>query len=104
MSNKELIHSDFETLHREREWRISTRVEFRPGREQYKCKARLLRSRNGRILDGRRDRKHKSTGVTSDKNEIDSILEDCIESCKDKLDTIEDATDIQVDVDITDDP
>jgi hypothetical protein len=102
MSNEELIHSDFETLYREREWRISTRVEYRPGQEQYKCKATLFRSRNGRILDGRRDRKHRRSEITSDKEEIEELLEDCIESCKDKLDKIEDAKQISVDVDITD--
>lgn len=102
MTDKELIHSDFETIHRDREWRISTRVEYRPGTEDYKCKATLLRSRNGRILDGRRDRKHRRSEITSDKEEIEPLLEDCIQSCKDKLDTIEEATNISVDVDISD--
>jgi hypothetical protein len=100
--SEELIHTDFETIERDKEWRISTRVEYRTGREQYKCKATLFRSRNGRVQWPESDRKHRRSEITSNKEEIDTLLEDCIESCKDKLDKIEDARNVSVNVDITD--
>lgn len=103
MGDGELIHSDFETIEREnQDYRISTRVEYRVGTSDYRCKATLFKSYNGRILDGRRDRMHRSTAIVSDKGYISENLEDCIDACKRKLDEIEDAKDVSVEVEITD--
>lgn len=99
----ETVHSDFETIKREtQEYRISTSVRYRIKYDDYKCKAILYRSSNGRIMDEKRDRLCVATGKTSDKQEVQSILEDCIQSCKEKMDEIEDAKDILVEVNISD--
>jgi hypothetical protein len=101
MSDDELIHSDFETIERENQnYRISTRVEYRVATQDYRCKATLFKSHNGRVQFPRRDRMHRSTSVTSDKSEIDGELSDCIDSCKEKLNEIEDAKDVSVEVTI----
>jgi len=103
MGDGELLHSEFETIEREnQDYRISTRVEYRVGTSDYRCKATLFKSFNGKILDARHDRLSRSTAIVSDKADISENLEDCIDACKRKLDEIEDAKDVSVEVDIVD--
>lgn len=103
MSNTERIHSDFETIERDSQnYRISTRVNYRPTRQEYRCKATLYKSYGGRVQYPEADRMYRSTAVVSEKDSIEVNLEECINSCKRKLDEIEDAKDVSVDVTITD--
>jgi hypothetical protein len=100
MSN-EIVHTDFETIEREdQDYRISTRVEYRVGTQDYVCKAKLYKSYNGRVLDARRDRLHRSTAIVSEKDDVSGALEDCIDDCSRKIDEIEEATDVSVEVSI----
>lgn len=103
MGTTERIHSDFETIERPNQtYRISTRVEYRVGMNDYRCKADLWKQYGGRCRDPKRNRLNRTTRITSDKIEIDELLEECIEACKEKLDEVEDAKDVSVSVDITD--
>lgn len=96
----ELIHSDFETIERPNQnYRITTRVEYRVARSNYQCRAILYKSRNGRPRFDR-DKLYKSTATVSDEEDISRNLEDCIESCRKKLDEIEDAKDVSIEVSI----
>jgi len=96
------IHSSFETIERENQsYRISAYVKYRAHQEDYKCYAKLYKQYGGKVRPD--NRMHRKSGFTSDKEEIDDVLEQCIESCKEKLDKIEDAKDVSVSVSITDD-
>lgn len=98
----ELIHSDFETIERGgKHYRISTHVEYRVAPGNYRCKATLYRSRNGRPRFDR-DKKYRRSSIASDSEEIDDVLSDCIEACQQKLDEIEEAKDVSVEVNISD--
>jgi hypothetical protein len=93
----ELIHTDFETIERKGDkYRISTRVEYRG--DKFRCKAKLYRSRGGRV---RGDPLKHSTGVVSDKEEVEQTLENCIGRCKNYLDDVVEAKELDVDVTIT---
>lgn len=95
------VHSDFETIERNgQSYRISTYVDYRVHQEDYRCRAKLYKQYGGKVRP--ENRMHRKSGFTSDKTEIDDVLEQCIESCKEKLDEIEDAKDVSVEVSITD--
>jgi hypothetical protein len=97
MVESELIHTDFETIERQgSKYRISTRVEYRGGK--FRCKAKLYRSRGGRV---RGDPLKRSTGVVSDKGEVEQTLENCIGRCKNYLDDVVEAKELEVDVTIS---
>lgn len=97
----ERIHSDFETISQYRqEYRISTSVEYLIQRNTYRCKATLFKSWGGKILDERQDRMYRSKYIASEKEDVDTVLSDCIEECRTKLDEIEDSKDISIEVNI----
>lgn len=101
MTTTEQVHSDFECIDRPNQtYRISTRVEYRVAAEDYQCKADLWKQYCGKVRDPKRNRLNRSTRITSDKSEIDTLLEECIEECKEKLDEVEDAKDVSVEVEI----
>lgn len=93
------VHSDFETIKRNgQSYRISTYVDYRVHQQDYRCCAKLYKQYGGKVRP--KNRMHRKSGLTSDKSEIDDVLEQCVDSCKEKLDEIEDAKDVSVDVSI----
>jgi hypothetical protein len=93
----ELLHTDFETIERKGDkYRISTRIEFQGG--SYRCKAKLYRSRGGRV---RGEPLKRSIGVVKEKQAVEETLENCIGRCKNYLDDVVDAKELDVDVSIT---
>lgn len=100
---KETLHSDFETIERENQnYRISTRVTYRTSMNDYICKAHLYKSYGGRVRDTSRHRIHSSKNIVSDETEIEDALEECVDSCKETLDTFEEAKNVSIDVNIND--
>jgi hypothetical protein len=93
-----LVHKDFETIERENQtYRITTEVEYVSNWNAYKCSAFLHKSYGGKA----RNQIANFNTKVSDKEKIDTELTSCVKKCKREIDKIEEAKDMNIEVNIS---
>lgn len=93
----EVIHSGFETITEyEQDYRISTEVRFFTS-GLFKYRASLWKSYNGSV---RGEPIHETGGRTKDSENLERNLQEAVDKCKEKMEEIEKAKLLEIDVNI----
>lgn len=93
--DSQIIHTDFNTIKEyDQDYRISTRVTFSAS-GNYNCRATLWKSYSGKV---RGDPLYTSRNRTNVKKEVEEELQSSVDRCKEKLEDIERAKLLEIDV------
>lgn len=94
-TDTQIIHTDFNTITEyDQDYRISTKVRF-SAIGTYKCRATLWKSYGGKA---RGNPLYTSRKRTSEESEVEQELQASVDRCKEKIEDIERAKLLEIDV------
>lgn len=95
MTDRETIHTDFQTITKyDQDYRVSTKVEFSASGTFYST-VRLYKSYNGKVKG---NPLYKTRSQTRNEDEIEKVLQEDVDRCCEKIDDIERAKLLDIDV------